>query len=88
MQEEQWNVPAEIVATAGEVDAVLISMTTHGEGSIRELLLGSTCNEVTSVSDHAVGWSGKSLSIDADLVVARAELLWEVCSGSVGRSNG
>jgi nucleotide-binding universal stress UspA family protein len=52
--EDQWNVPAEIIAAAGEVDAELICMATHGEGGIRQLLLGSTSQEVLATSDRPV----------------------------------
>jgi nucleotide-binding universal stress UspA family protein len=52
--EHEWNVPAEIIAAAGEVDAELICMATNGEGGIRQLLLGSTCQEVIKASDRPV----------------------------------
>jgi nucleotide-binding universal stress UspA family protein len=36
----------EIVAAAGEIDADLIAMTTHGRSGLRRLLFGSVAEEV------------------------------------------
>lgn len=51
---ERWNVSAEILAAADEVDAEMICMATHGEGGIRRLFLGSTSQEVISESKRPV----------------------------------
>ncbi|MGE0057691.1 MAG: universal stress protein [Dehalococcoidia bacterium] len=51
---ERWNVSAEILTVADEVDAETICMATHGEGGIRRLFLGSTSQEVISESRRPV----------------------------------
>jgi nucleotide-binding universal stress UspA family protein len=51
---ERWNIVAEILAAADDVDAELICMATHGEGNIRRLFVGSTSQEVIAQSARPV----------------------------------